>query len=202
MAGERTPRPPAAGCGRRVRPRLSRLDSRSVQGTIAGVIRRCSEQESTEILEIINAAAEAYRGHVPEDRLGDPYMPGEELAAEIADGVEFYGVETEGRLVAVMGIQDRGDVALIRHAYTHPAAQRRGHGSALLSHLLEGWEKPVLVGTWEAARWAIRFYEKHGFTLAGEEEKTRLLQRYWNVPQRQIETSVVLVRGEWKGVLE
>jgi GNAT superfamily N-acetyltransferase len=120
-------------------------------------------------------------------------MPLEELQAEIADGVVFYGYEQEGRLVAVMGIQDKGPVILIRHAYTKSEKRGQGIGTQLLQHLLAMTAKPVLIGTWRDAEWAIRFYQKHGFTLVTKEEKDRLLREYWSIPQRQVETSVVLV---------
>jgi GNAT superfamily N-acetyltransferase len=141
----------------------------------------------------VNDAAEAYRGVVPEDRWKEPYMSAEELLEEIGSGVEFYGWMENGALVAVMGIQRVNDVTLIRHAYVLTNRQRRGIGEKLLRNLLSlARTVEVLVGTWEAAYWAIRFYEKHGFRLVSREEKDRLLREYWNIPERQIETSVVL----------
>jgi GNAT superfamily N-acetyltransferase len=148
------------------------------------------------IYEIINEGARAYKGRIPEDRYHEPYMPKDELLSEIADGVVFYGYERQGRLIAVMGIQDRGAVVLIRHAYTATEQQGQGIGSELLAHLLAMADKPVLIGTWRDATWAIRFYEKHGFTISNEEQTRRLLQTYWSIPERQVETSVVLVDGE------
>jgi len=124
-------------------------------------------------------------------------MPVEELEAEIADGVLFWGVERHGSLVGVMGIQDKGEVALIRHAYVRTTERNGGIGTRLLSHIIGQTEKPVLIGTWEAAQWAIRFYQKNGFALVSPEEKRILLQRFWNVPERQVETAVVLCDSRW-----
>jgi GNAT superfamily N-acetyltransferase len=145
------------------------------------------------IYEIINDSARAYEGHIPEDRYHEPYMPRDQLRTEIGDGVVFYGYEVDGRLAGVMGLQDKGPVILIRHAYTRTENRGRGIGSRLLEHLLGMTAKPVLVGTWRDAEWAIRFYEKHGFRPVGREEKERLLREYWSIPERQVETSVVLV---------
>ena len=155
-------------------------------------IRRCREDERETILEIVNAAAEAYRGVIPDDCWHEPYMPGKELDAEIAAGVEFWGSESDGELVGVMGIQPVKDVVLIRHAYVHPERQGEGIGRALLDHLRAMTERPILIGTWAAAEWAIRFYERNGFELVSPEQKTELLRAYWSIPDRQIETSVVL----------
>jgi GNAT superfamily N-acetyltransferase len=157
-----------------------------------GVIRPCRADEQEAVCAIVNAAAEAYRGVIPADRWHDPYMGREELAAEIEAGVVFWGYEAGGALVGVMGIQAVGDVDLIRHAYVLPARQGRGVGSALLRHLRSLSDRRMLVGTWAAAEWAIRFYERRGFALVSESEKTGLLGRYWTIPERQIETSVVL----------
>jgi GNAT superfamily N-acetyltransferase len=158
-------------------------------------IRPCRAGERDEILAIVNAAAEAYRGVIPEDRWHEPYMPGEELDAEIAAGVEFWGYEDGAKLLAVMGIQQVRDVDLIRHAYVAPESQGRGIGGAMLEHLLARAARPMLVGTWAAADWAIRFYERHGFAYVGPERTAELLREYWDIPERQIETSVVLARG-------
>jgi GNAT superfamily N-acetyltransferase len=158
----------------------------------AFVIRLCQQNDVDRIYEIINDSARAYKSHIPEDRYHEPYMPKEELLSEIADGVVFYGYEEDGLLVAVMGIQDKGPVILIRHAYTSTEARGRGVGSSLIAFLLGMTTKPVLIGTWRDAEWAIRFYQKHGFRLVGEEEKNRLLRRYWSIPERQVVTSVVL----------
>jgi GNAT superfamily N-acetyltransferase len=145
------------------------------------------------ILHVVNDAAEAYKGVIPADRWKKPYMSLEELKGEIENGIEFYGWVENDILVAVMGIQLVNDVTLIRHAYVLTNRQRKGIGAKLLSRLLRmAQTSEVLVGTWEAAYWAIRFYEKHGFKLVPKEEKNRLLRKYWDIPERQIETSVVL----------
>jgi GNAT superfamily N-acetyltransferase len=156
-------------------------------------IRPCRDDERAEILAIVNAAAEAYRGVIPADRWHDPYMAAEELDAEIAAGVAFWGYEAGGALLGVMGVQPVGDVDLIRHAYVRPGSQRRGVGGALLEHLARPATRRLLVGTWAAAEWAIRFYRRHGFEPVSHEEKDRLLKTYWTIPDRQIETSVVLI---------
>ena len=146
------------------------------------------------MLALVNAAAEAYRGVIPADRWHEPYMPAEELDAEIAAGVEFWGYEDADGLVGVMGVQGVRDVDLIRHAYVAPHSQRGGIGGALLERLLDGRTRRVLVGTWAAATWAIAFYERHGFQHVGRERTAALLKDYWSIPERQIETSVVLAR--------
>ena len=156
------------------------------------VIRLCQQQEMAIIYDIINDSARAYKGHIPDDRYHEPYMPMDQLLAEITDGIIFYGFDDGGRLVAVMGLQDKGPVTLIRHAYTRTEERGRGIGSRLLAHILGTITKPVLIGTWRDAEWAIRFYERHGFRLVSEEEKERLLREYWSIPERQVETSVVL----------
>jgi GNAT superfamily N-acetyltransferase len=162
------------------------------------MIRRCEEREFEAIWSVINDGAEAYRGVIPADRLGDPYMKREKLAEEIADGVAFWGEEEDGALVGVMGIQPVLDVTLIRHAYVRGARQGQGIGARLLAHLREMTSRPVLIGTWADAAWAIRFYRRHGFEVVGAEEKDRLLKKYWKVPERQIETSVVLADARWR----
>jgi GNAT superfamily N-acetyltransferase len=157
------------------------------------MICRLLSSEFDAILNVVNDAAQAYKGVIPRDRWKEPYMPASELKQEIASGVAFYGGKENGVLVAVMGIQPVNDVTLIRHAYVLTAYQRRGIGEKLLKHLMSlAGTATVLVGTWEAAYWAVRFYEKHGFTLMSKEEKDRLLRKYWDIPERQIETSVVL----------
>lgn len=159
------------------------------------VIRPCREEDFATILAIINSAALAYRGSIPDDCWHEPYMSDEELRHEIASGVAFSGCEVERGLVGVMGIQAVRDVWLIRHAYVLPDWQRHGIGTSLIKHLLGGViaGQRVLVGTWAAADWAIDFYRRHGFALVAPDVKTRLLETYWSVPDRQIETSVVLV---------
>jgi GNAT superfamily N-acetyltransferase len=158
-------------------------------------IRRCSDDDLTDIFEIVNAAAEAYRAVIPADRWHEPYMPLDEVESEIAAGVEFWGYEDNGALIGVMGIQRMSDVDLIRHAYVAPASQARGVGGALLEHLLASATRRMLVGTWADAEWAIRFYRRHGFELVSREQTAALLGTYWTIPERQIETSVVLVSG-------
>ena len=160
--------------------------------TAVGSIRLCRDDERSEVLGIINTAAEAYRSVIPADCWHEPYMPMQELEAEIAASVSFWGYEAAGKLVGVMGIQPVRDVDLIRHAYVLPANQHQGIGSALLDHLRKLSTRRMLIGTWEAAEWAIRFYRKHGFDQVAPDLKTTLLKTYWTVPDRQIETSVVL----------
>jgi GNAT superfamily N-acetyltransferase len=155
-------------------------------------IRRCSDDEREAVLEIVNAAAEAYRGVIPGDCWHEPYMGPEELAGEIESGVVFWGCQQAGELVGVMGIQAMGEVDLIRHAYVHPDHQAHGVGGALLRHLRGSTQGRVLVGTWAAAEWAVRFYRGHGFVQVSPEQKESLLRTYWTIPDRQIETSVVL----------
>ena len=157
-------------------------------------IRLCRDDERAAVLEIVNGAAEAYRGVIPADRWHEPYMPSEELDGEIAAGVEFWGYEDDGVLLGVMGVQAVRDVDLIRHAYVRPDSQGKGVGRALLRHLVDSTSRQLLVGTWAAAEWAIRFYREHGFEQVAPATKTRLLQTYWTIPARQIETSVVLAR--------
>ena len=155
-------------------------------------IRPSRDDERAAILATINAAAEAYRGVIPADRWHEPYMPAAELDHEIEAGVEFWVYEADGAVVGAMGIQQVRDVDLIRHAYVSPGSQRLGVGGALLGHLRALSARRMLVGTWAAAEWAIRFYERHGFQLVAPERTAPLLKTYWTVPDRQIETSVVL----------
>jgi GNAT superfamily N-acetyltransferase len=157
-------------------------------------IRRCRDDERDAILAIVNAAAEAYRGVIPADRWHDPYMPGEELDAEIAAGVEFWGCELDRDLAGVMGVQRVRDVELIRHAYVAPGHQGRGIGGALLDHLVRAGTRPLLVRTRAAGERAIRFFERPGCERADAARSAELLKAYWTIPERQIETSVVLVR--------
>jgi len=156
------------------------------------MIRRCTDADFAAIETIINEAARAYRGAIPADCWHEPYMTGSDLKAEIAAGVNFWGWDESGALSGVMGLQNVRDVTLIRHAYVRTAHQRRGVGGALLTTLAGQASGPLLVGTWAAAEWAIRFYERHGFRLVSAEEKDRLLNTYWSIPLRQQQTSVVL----------
>jgi GNAT superfamily N-acetyltransferase len=161
------------------------------------VIRACSAADAPQIFAIVNDAAQAYKGIIPADRWHDPYMPMEQLQSEMAAGVRFCGYE-EGGLLGVMGIQDRGDVDLIRHAYVRTASRNKGIGRQLLEYLEATSEKPVLIGTWAAATWAIRFYEKNGYRLLSREDTVRLLKKYWSIPDRQVETSVVLASARFR----
>jgi len=157
------------------------------------MIRPCTDADVADVCAIINEAATAYKGVIPADRWHEPYMPLKELEDEIAVGVRFWGYEDGGQLIGVMGLQPVKDANLIRHAYVKTEMRNRGIGGKLLAHLLDRIDGKILVGTWKAAGWAVRFYKKHGFELVSEEEKNRLLKTYWNIPGRQIETSVVLV---------
>lgn len=161
------------------------------------MIRQCNESDFDAIYEIINDAAEVYRSVIPADRWHEPYMSRDELLHEIRDGVIFWGAERNDQLDGVMGIQDKGAVTLIRHAYVRTGNQNQGTGTDLLHHFEKVTEKPILIGTWADAAWAISFYRKHGYQLVTTKEKTRLLNRYWSIPDRQIETSVVLADSKW-----
>jgi GNAT superfamily N-acetyltransferase len=161
------------------------------------MIRPCADADAAALYEIINDAAQAYKGVIPPDRWHEPYMPLAELKREIADGVEFWGEEANGELLGVMGIQHRGEVDLIRHAYVRTRLRGQGVGTRLLAHLMASTQKPLLIGTWADARWAVRFYEKNGFRLLSREETERVLRRYWNIPARQVATSVVLASPKW-----
>jgi N-acetylglutamate synthase-like GNAT family acetyltransferase len=160
-------------------------------------IRRSSPQDFEQILAVINDGAEAYRGVIPADRWHEPYMSADELTHAIQDGIEFWVAEQDGRLLGVMGIQDKGEVALVRHAYVATTVQRGGVGTQLLLHVQSITEKPILIGTWTTASWAIGFYERNGFTLVPARETPDLLRKYWSIPERQIETSVVLANQRW-----
>jgi N-acetylglutamate synthase-like GNAT family acetyltransferase len=163
------------------------------------MIRKATDEDFEEIFKIINDAAIAYKGVIPPDRWHDPYMDREELQSQIDDGVRFSCYGDNDEIFGVMGIQDKSEVALIRHAYVRTKQRKKGIGTLLLQELIKDEKKPILIGTWKAADWAIRFYEKHGFRLVDEEEKDRLLKKYWAILDRQIETSVVLVDGRYKG---
>ena len=162
------------------------------------MIRRCDDRDLEPIWAIINDGAQAYKGIIPLDRWTEPYMSKNELRHEIRDGVAFWGYEESGKLVGVMGFQQVQDVTLIRHAYVATSSQKRGIGACLLSHLRKLTPGPVLIGTWSDAVWAIRFYERHGFQIVRPQQKDRLLRRYWTVPERQIESSVVLADPKWR----
>ena len=161
-------------------------------------IRPCTTDDFEAIFEIINDAAQAYKGIIPEDRWHEPYMSRTELAHEIEDGVRFWGLTAETGLLGVMGIQDKGEVILIRHAYVRTANRRGGIGTTLLKYLQTLAAKPILIGAWVDATWAIRFYEKNGFRVLSQEDTRSLLHTYWRIPERQVETSVVLADERWK----
>lgn len=150
------------------------------------------------IYEIIDDASIAYKGIIPEDRWKEPYMPKAELKTQISEGVEFWAFWEENKILGVMGIQHKQDVTLIRHAYVRTVARQKGIGGKLLNHLKTLTSNPILIGTWADASWAISFYKKHGFRLLSEMEKNNLLKKYWSVPERQIETSIVLASDNWK----
>jgi len=156
------------------------------------MIRKCKQSEIETISEIINDASIAYKGQIPADRWKEPYMPISELEHEISEGVVFYCYEEDGEILGVMGIQDMTEVNLIRHAYVRTNRRKGGIGTKLLQFLTDNPEKPILIGTWKDATWAIDFYLKNGFRLTTEEEKNQLLRKYWDIPDRQVETSVVL----------
>lgn len=155
-------------------------------------IREARKTDVPTIFAIVNDAAQRYRGVIPADCWHEPYMPREELESEIAKGVVFWVAEESGRVLGVMGIQDKGEVALVRHAYVRPDLQRKGVGTQLLRHVENLTSKRVLIGTWADATWAIDFYRRNGFTLVVGDEKDALLRKYWSIPARQVETSVVL----------
>jgi GNAT superfamily N-acetyltransferase len=160
------------------------------------MIRALNAADAETILAIVNNGARAYDGVIPGDCWHEPYMPRDELLSELAAGVQFWGLEKAGQLAGVMGRQELPGVVLIRHAYVRTDFQRQGIGGKLLAHLLQDLKPPVLVGTWTAAWWAVRFYENHGFRLVTPAEKDRLLRAHWTISDRQVETSVVL---EWQG---
>lgn len=163
------------------------------------MLDKCAESDFNDIFGIINDAASAYKGVIPADRWHEPYMTKDELKTQIAEGVEFWCYKENDRILGVMGIQDKGDVTLIRHAYVRTTVRNKGIGGKLLMNLVSLTDKPILIGTWAEASWAIKFYQKHDFRLLTEGEKNRLLKKYWSIPQRQVETSVVLASSDWKG---
>ena len=162
------------------------------------MIRPCTLEDFDRIYRIINDAAQAYKGVIPDDRWHEPYMPMRELEEQAREGVTFWGCETDGELIGVMGLQDRGDVELIRHAYVMTGLRKQGVGTRLLRHLEQLTTKPILIGTWTSASWAIRFYERNGYRLLPRAETERLLHRYWHIPDRQVSTSVVLANAAWR----
>jgi GNAT superfamily N-acetyltransferase len=161
------------------------------------LIRELRESDLVVALAVVNDAARAYRGVIPADRWHEPYMSRDELDQEIADGVVFWVADEDGSVLGVMGMQDRGAVILVRHAYIAPGVQRKGVGTLLLRHIEVHVNKPILIGTWADASWAIEFYQRNGYTLVPTEQKDSLLRRYWAIPARQIHTSVVLADGQW-----
>src|SRR2546423_964995 len=161
------------------------------------IIRKSSGQDFDSILAIVNDASRAYQGVIPADRWHEPYMSADELQREIGEGVVFWVAEEDARVTGVMGIQDKGDVALVRHAYVAPTTQRSGVGTRLLQHVEGLVDKPILIGTWAAASWAVDFYRRNGYAVVGTIDKDRLLRTYWSIPDRQIETSVVLANARW-----
>lgn len=161
------------------------------------MIRPCTDADFDTILAIINDAASAYRGVIPADRWHEPYMSAAELRDEIRAGVQFWGDDQAGQLTGVMGIQEIDDLTLIRHAYVRTTHRNHGIGGRLLCHLRTRTARPMLIGTWAAATWAIRFYEGRGFRVVSQDERDRLLQRYWTVPPAQIAASVVLADQHW-----
>jgi GNAT superfamily N-acetyltransferase len=163
------------------------------------MIRKCTQSDIEDIFIIINAAAQAYKNVIPDDCWHEPYMSREHLKAEIQDAVEFWCLVGQDQLQGVMGVQDKGPVTLIRHAYVHTSHQRGGVGTRMLRHLETLTDSPILIGTWQAATWAIRFYESNGYSALSRQETNRLLRQYWSIPERQIATSVVLAKWNRNG---
>ena len=175
-----------------------RVSNRSWRSPIE-MIRPSANKDLEGICAVINDGAQAYRGVIPADRWTDPYMPIDELRREIESGVMFYVFEDRGEIHGVMGMQTVRDVTLVRHAYVSTRNQKRGIGGRLLTRLRELTEAPVLIGTWANATWAIQFYERHGFRMVGDQMKEHLLRTYWAIPDRQVETSVVLAdQAAWR----
>lgn len=162
------------------------------------MIQKCNKEDFKEIWRVINDGAAAYHGIIPADRWHEPYMSEEELQTQITEGVQFWSYKEGKEMQGVMGIQDKGAVTLIRHAYVRTADRSKGIGGKLLLHLSAISSTPILIGTWADATWAIQFYQKHCFRLVSEKEKEVLLRRFWSIPDRQIETSVVLASKDWK----
>ncbi|MDF2187970.1 GNAT family N-acetyltransferase [Paraflavitalea sp. CAU 1676] len=162
------------------------------------MIEKSVQEDFDTIYEIINDAASAYRGVIPDDRWHEPYMSKEELQKQIEDGVQFWKYTEDNSIIGVMGIQPKEDVTLIRHAYVRTIARKKGVGGKLLEYLRQMASTPILIGTWAEASWAIKFYQKHGFRLLPADQKNSLLKKYWTIPSRQVETSVVLANDYWK----
>lgn len=163
------------------------------------MISKSKHEDFNEIYRIINDGATAYQGIIPMDSWSEPYMTKEELETQINEGVQFWTYTENGVIIGVMGIQFKEVVTLIRHAYVLTTKRNLGVGSRLLGHLCSISTTPILIGTWADAEWAVKFYQKHGFRLLPKEEKDRLLHKYWTIPNRQIETSVVLASFNWEG---
>ena len=161
------------------------------------MIRESTDKDFDEILAVINDGATAYRDVIPPDCYHEPYMSKQDLRSALREGISFWVKENDGLMGGIMGIQNVDDVTLIRHAYVRTSQQRHGVGSKLLSHLLRLADRPVLVGTWRAADWAIQFYRRHGFEMLSQDHTPEILQRYWSISERQIETSVVLAQRSW-----
>ncbi len=162
------------------------------------MIVKCGKKDFETIYSIINDAAIAYKGIIPSDRWHEPYMSREELEQQMKEGVELWCYKEGEQILGVMGIQFKGEVTLIRHAYVRTSSRNKGIGKQLLLHLTSIATTPILIGTWSDASWAIEFYKKHGFRLVTQEEKNKLLKKFWSIPERQVETSVVLASSDWK----
>jgi GNAT superfamily N-acetyltransferase len=160
------------------------------------MLRKCIETDFDAIYDIINDAAQAYRGVIPSDLWHEPYMNREELRHEIDDGVVFWGYEAGKQLLGIMGMQDKGEVILIRHAYIRTRMRRQAIGTLLLRHLQAMTKKRILIGTWASASWAVSFYMRNGYRLVTGGKKNRLLMKYWSIPERQEEMSVVLTNDK------
>lgn len=163
------------------------------------MIIKSEQTDIEELLVIINDGASAYKGIIPADRWHEPYMTEDELKEQIDDGVQFWICREADEILGVMGIQQRDAVTLIRHAYVRTKVRNKGIGSQLIKQLCDMTATPMLIGTWADAKWAIQFYQKHGFRLVSEDDKNKLLRKYWTIPVRQIETSVVLASPDWEG---
>jgi N-acetylglutamate synthase-like GNAT family acetyltransferase len=161
------------------------------------MILKSEKKDFNDIYDIINDAASAYKGIIPADRWHEPYMSKEELKQQMADGIQFWKYTENDAILGVMGIQFKGDVTLIRHAYVRTSSRNKGIGGKLLEHLRKTSTTSILIGTWADAQWAITFYQNHGFRLVSDAEKNVLLVKYWSIPVRQIETSVVLASNDF-----